>query len=668
MVWSVAASALALVSATAAVLLMAGAVVLASDTSATPWKLVLLPAVWLLPGVLVAVGRPANPLGWLMIAFAVGFGGLALSTEWVHSGQRAGAAWALWFADRASAVVVPIGLLVLMMLPDGRLPSPRWRPVAAVVVAVQTLVVLVWSLPQGRAAGPETDFPADVAGLANPVGVLPASVADALTGLDFWLLQVPLLLGPAAVVQRLRRRRASGASDDRERLVGVLGAAAVFAVFAVVGRGLWPSAADALDVTGSALLAAALCSAVFRRRLPGVEVVVHHALVYTTLTVAVALGYVVAVGALGQVGRSLSPLGVGIVTAAIALALLPLRTGLQRLVERAMYGDTRTPGRAVLRLAHAVADSTSLDTVMSGLARTVSASLRVPWVSIVVGDRRVDHGQRPPSATTRTATLASGDLVLGCLTVAYGPGRGFADRETTALAELVAHGARAVRAVQLADELLASRQQLVTAREEERSRLRRDLHDELGPTLAGLTMQLAGMEQLIRTDPVTAAQRVPRLETAARQALDDVRRVARELRPPALDELGLIGALRQVAEDVGVQLEVADAAELPPLSAAAEVAAYRIGAEALTNVARHTADHKARLVVTADAGQLLLTLVDHGGGSTAAGVAAGAGVGVLAMRERAEELGGTLRISRSPGGGTTVEARLPSPIADRAAR
>jgi signal transduction histidine kinase len=143
-------------------------------------------------------------------------------------------------------------------------------------------------------------------------------------------------------------------------------------------------------------------------------------------------------------------------------------------------------------------------------------------------------------------------------------------------------------------------------------------------------------------------------------ALDEVRRVARGLRPPALDELGLLGALRQVAADVGIQLQIEDERELPPLPAAVEVAAYRIAAEALTNVARHAGDRRAGLFVAADPGELMLTVIDHGRGSAAAS----GGVGVLAMRERAEELGGTLRIGASPGGGTTVEARLPSPVID----
>ena len=206
---------------------------------------------------------------------------------------------------------------------------------------------------------------------------------------------MPLLLGRGRPWSaRLRRRD----GDDRERLVGVLGAAAVFAILAVVGRQLWPSAADALDVAGSALLAAALCSAVFRRRLHGVELVVHHALVYTTLTAAVAAATWSPSACWARSDSRCPPFGVGVVTAAIALALLPLRTRLQRLVDRAMYGDTRTPGRAVLRLVRRTWPARrSLDAVMSGLARTATTSLRAPWASIVVGDRRLDHGQPPPT-------------------------------------------------------------------------------------------------------------------------------------------------------------------------------------------------------------------------------------------------------------------------------
>jgi signal transduction histidine kinase len=197
---------------------------------------------------------------------------------------------------------------------------------------------------------------------------------------------------------------------------------------------------------------------------------------------------------------------------------------------------------------------------------------------------------------------------------------------------------------------------LITAREEERSRLRRDLHDELGPTLAGLAMQLGGLQTILRTDPGAAGERLTRLEAAARHALDDVRRVSRELRPPSLDELGLLGALRQVAEDAGLDLTITTE-PLPHMSAATEVAAYRIGAEALLNVARHAGETRTELKLQATDGALVLLVVDHGRGADGAA----AGVGTLAMRERAAELGGTFTTTRTEGSGTSVEVRLPLP-------
>jgi signal transduction histidine kinase len=209
----------------------------------------------------------------------------------------------------------------------------------------------------------------------------------------------------------------------------------------------------------------------------------------------------------------------------------------------------------------------------------------------------------------------------------------------------------------MAEALLANRQLLVSAREEERSRLRRDLHDELGPTLAGLAMQLNGLQQLLAIDPATAAKRMARLEAAARHALDDVRRLSRDLRPPSLDELGLVGALERVAHDAGLALTIEDdAGPGGAAPAAVEVAAYRIGAEALVNVARHAGVGSASLRVTREDDALRLEVADDGAGTGRAP----AGVGTLAMRERAEELGGTLTVEDRPGGGTIVVARLPA--------
>jgi two-component system NarL family sensor kinase len=615
------------------------------DTGDQPWKLVLLPAFWLVPGALIASGRPRNPLGWLMLVVGLLFAAGAFATQWVDGGHRTGEAWAIWAADRATAALVPCTLAALLLLPDGRLPSPRWRPVAVAVLAGQGALVAAWSLVSGPAAAPDSTWPVDA---ANPVGVLPSSWASTLEGLDAWLLQLPLLLAVAAIVVRLRR------PEQRRGLVVVLAAAVVFGLLVVGGRALWPAAADLLDVVGSALLATALTAAVLRKRLHEVDVVIHHAFVYAVLTGAIAGGYVAVAAVLGSQGADRPALGVGVVTAVLALCMMPLRDRLQRLLDLAMYGDTRRPHAAVRRLADTVGDATTLDVVVTGLARTIAASLRAPWVEVEVEGLRGAHGAPSDGARVRLP-LVSGEVQVGTIEVGFGRGRRPGERENALLLELADHGGRAVHAVLLSEALLTNRHLLVTAREEERSRLRRDLHDELGPTLAGLAMQLNGLRDVLRDDPATATERLGRLEAVARQALDDVRRVSRELRPPSLDELGLAGALEQAARDAGLAVTVASSVTTP-LAPAVEVAAYRIGAEALLNVARHAGVGEARLTLDVVDGSLVLRVLDRGRGVRNSP----AGVGTLAMRERAEELGGALAIGLAESdGGTVVQARIP---------
>jgi two-component system, NarL family, sensor kinase len=198
------------------------------------------------------------------------------------------------------------------------------------------------------------------------------------------------------------------------------------------------------------------------------------------------------------------------------------------------------------------------------------------------------------------------------------------------------------------------------AREEERRRLRRDLHDDVGPTLAGLTMQLGTVRGLVRADPDAATDRLARLQEAAREALDTVRRAAHGLRPPALDDLGLVGALRQLADSLGLRAVFPDP-DGPRLPAAVEVAGYRIAAEALHNVARHAGTVDVEVSVRIEDGELVLQVTDAGIGLDPARIR---GVGSVAMQERVDELGGSLRMDSPPGRGTTVEARLPAGVAE----
>jgi signal transduction histidine kinase len=242
------------------------------------------------------------------------------------------------------------------------------------------------------------------------------------------------------------------------------------------------------------------------------------------------------------------------------------------------------------------------------------------------------------------------------------PGEGFSDADRTLLEDLARQAEVAVHAVRLTADLQSSRERLVATREEERRRLRRDLHDGLGAQLAGLNVQAGALRRLIPTDPDAAEEVVVELREELRSAIADIRRLVYDLRPPALDDLGLVEALRRLAErhsSEGEQLRVSVEApeELPSLPAAVEVAVYRITQEALTNVAHHARARSCvvRLAVNDD---LALEIVDNGVGIPAQ---RGAGVGLSSMQERASELGGSCVVHSVPKGGTQVLVRLPLP-------
>jgi signal transduction histidine kinase len=225
---------------------------------------------------------------------------------------------------------------------------------------------------------------------------------------------------------------------------------------------------------------------------------------------------------------------------------------------------------------------------------------------------------------------------------------------------------------EMAAELQAGRERLVSAREEERRRLRRDLHDGLGPALAALVMQLELADDLAGRDPDAARALIGQLKAQTQDAIGDIRRLVYELRPPSLDELGLVGAIRENATRLTAaganghrpELFLDAPAELPHLPAAVEVAAYRIAQEALTNLVRHAHARHCTIRLAMN-GALELEVSDDGAGL---GRDRGVGVGLASMRERAAELGGNCTIEQGETGGTIVRARLPVPDAppDRA--
>jgi signal transduction histidine kinase len=448
--------------------------------------------------------------------------------------------------------------------------------------------------------------------------------------------------------------------------IGMLGGVALLmGPELLTGRPLIPWSAAGLVALPLPLGVAA---GILRYRLFDIEVAVNRTLVYGGLTLMVVVVYAGTVSVLSRVlgetqGYAASLLATGVV----AVAALPVRDVLQRAINRLMFGDRDEPWRAITRLGQRLEWSAEPQAVFPLIVRTVGEALRLPYVALEVGARGAGQIVAVYGGAVEVDVelpLVYGGEPLGRLLLASRPGEeGFSADDMRLLEDLARQAGAAAHAVDLTRDLQHSRERLVTAREEERRRLRRDLHDGLGPTLAGMAMRAEAAAELTQRDPGAATEMLEGLRLEARGALADIRRLVYELRPPALDELGLVGAVRQQAERLGAatpSIEISAPTAMPPLPAAVEVAAYRIAVEAIANAVRHSGAHRCEVRFTNGDG-LTLEITDDGIGLPDD---ARAGVGLTSMRERAAELGGSVEIGTGAGGGTRVRAWLPLPGAD----
>lgn len=332
-------------------------------------------------------------------------------------------------------------------------------------------------------------------------------------------------------------------------------------------------------------------------------------------------------------------IGSAFATLAVAFAFNPARRRLQAAVERALYGERTDPMRAVSRIGERLAGAGIGD-----VPEAVCEALRLPYAAVAESS----WGTR----TERTHTLCLGyeGRGVGDLVVGLRPGeRELAAADLAVLELLAVPLAAALHATVLSAQLQQSRERIVAAREEERRRIRRDLHDGLGPTLAGAAFQADAAHNLLLVAPERTGELLTELRAEIGGAVQEIRRLVDGLRPPDLDQLGLIGALRERSERLawradGVPIEVR--MEVPPLMpvlpAAVEVAAYRIATEALTNAARHSGASRVELRIVVGDG-LRVEVCDDGG---SAGSSWRPGVGISSMQERAAELGGSCEAGR----------------------
>ena len=351
-----------------------------------------------------------------------------------------------------------------------------------------------------------------------------------------------------------------------------------------------------------------------------------------------------------------------------ALLLIPLRESLQRAVNRVVYGRWHEPYEVLAGLGERLEAAADVDRLLDAVLAELTTGLDLRDVGVLAPNGTVVAGATGPDAPaaaaeghagSRTAVpLQAFGVTVGYL--AYRTDRGLSVPEERLVRDLARQLGAALHARLLREDLLRARERLVLAREEERRRLRRELHDGIGPALAGLTLKTETARALLPAGADGASRQLHDLGEEIRRTVLDVRRLVEGLRPPALDELGLAGACAQAADRLtaGTELTatVLASQDMPPLPAAVEVAAYRIVVEAVTNAVRHARARCCQVSMSYRDHALAITVTDDGMGLRATG---SQGHGLAIMRERAEELGGTATVTNSSPG-VTVQARLPT--------
>ena len=466
------------------------------------------------------------------------------------------------------------------------------------------------------------------------------------------------LAGLVALVLRYRR----GDETQRQQILWVLLAVIALVALQIVDA-LWPGDGW-LGILSLGLLPAGITVAILRAQLLDIRIVVSRSLLYLLLTGGIALVYLGLVAGLGWLSVGLNTGAAVVATVIIAVAFNPLRVRLQRLLDRAFYGARRDPVRALAAVGERLTEvAAPRGDGLAGVLQALCEVLRLPWAAIVVdGVELAAYGTRPPDR--HGVLISSGGEAVGELVVGLRTGESrLAAADERVLTLLAAPIGVAVRASRLAEEVARSRERIIASREEERRRLRRDLHDGLGPVLTGVTLNAETALRLLPHDPDRAAALLAGLRDQTTAAIADIRRLVDDLGPPAaLDALGLEGALREQAailsrraDGTPLAVSVETTGDLGGLPAAVEVAIYRIVTEALTNVVRHSTASAASVSLAASEGGVRVTISDDG-----VNLESGwkPGVGLASIRERTAELGGVCEIRHDRAGGR-VSVTLP---------
>ena len=447
-------------------------------------------------------------------------------------------------------------------------------------------------------------------------------------------------------------------------IVSMLGGSFLKIFFPSLNGSLYDPVNAYLSALGSLLFPIAFAIAIMRYRLWDIDAIINRTLVYGALTASVVGIYILVVGYLGALFRAGSNLLISLLaTGVVAVLFQPLRALLQRSVNRLLYGQRDEPYTVITGLSQRLEATLAPDAVLPTIVETVAQALKLPYAAILLTREKAfviaaSYGQ--PCEDPLVLPLIYQNETIGQLHLApRTPGEAFSAADKRLLDELARHAGLAAHAVRLTSDLQHARERLVTAREEERRRLRRDLHDGLGSALTSVMFKLDATDELLDRDPAKVRALLAEVRAQTQASISDIRRLVYNLRPPILDEWGLVAALREhlaqyALQNVQVSLDAPES--FPTLPAAVEVAVYRVVLESLANVIKHAQATVCTIRLALLVNALTVEVQDNGLGRP---VGYHAGVGMTAMYERAAELGGTCVVEDAAPSGTRVYASFP---------
>jgi signal transduction histidine kinase len=647
-------------------------------------------------GVLV-LRRTRNLIGWMLLGAGVGtavlcFGsaygvvGIVTSPGTLPAAKAVGAIAEWSFVPLASILA-----FMFLVFPTGSLPSRRWRPVATIGVAASALslialVVTPHDVALPAPGGYSLSYP-------NPFAIqaLDSKVPlGSINGFAFVLVAL-IAVGFAALIVRYR----SGGLETRRQVLWVtLAAAGALASLAVGGTAQALCRCQQTPVSFVAYivvplvvllgLPAAITVAILKYRLYDIDVVLNKAVVYglvAAFITAVYVAIVVGIGsALGRTGNELLPIVAAVV---IAVAFQPARDRARRLANRLVYGSRATPYEVLSdfagQMGGAVASEALLPRMAQVLGEGTGAASATVWLRVGGGLR--PEGRWPmegpelptlPIVGDELPRIEGTDLmvpvrhrgeVLGALSLVKRPGEALTPTERTLTEDLAAQAGLVLRNVALTAELIrrleelrASRQRLVSAQDEERRRLERNIHDGAQQQLVAIGVRLGLVGRLVDGDAAKAKALLEELRADTTQALDDLRDLARGIYPPLLADQGLAVALVAQARKATFPVEVsADGAGRYPQEI--EAAVYFSCLEAIQNAAKYAHATRVEIRLSQSNGALSFEVADDGQGFDPASRPLGSGL--TNIRDRLDALGGSLDVRSTPGSGTTVAGRIP---------